>query len=314
MSPLLARAVPLLNKLIPSSLAVKGLSKINPKLATFVTDSLAAGYTADNVLDYLRNRLTSSGEQMEKQRLEGASSLTPQERNILHKRNQEAGAGKLAATAIGLGTGLSGLARDEEQDQSMQTQGAQSPQMLQRQQPPAFSQQPPALPQKPQTPSNRNSAEFNALNQPQQSIHPLQAFEMNYPVLAQGLFDTIQQGVGPGEAAKILKNSTALGSQVKQVEKDTGRKFVDYVAELFRGNQQPEQGRQPHPNSARGKQLARQQPQQMNNQEPLAMTQEMYDQHQANYNQQQQRQSQAGPQGGNIDQEIMAALDKILKM
>lgn len=294
MSPLIARAVPFLNKLIPSSLAVKGLSKINPKLATFVTDSLAAGYTADNVLDYLRNRLVSSGEQMEKQRLEGASSLTPQERNILHKRNQEAGAGKLASTAIGLGAGLSGLGGEEEQ--SMQTQGAQSPQMLQRQQPPAFSQQPPALPQQqpqqPQAPSNRNSAEFNAFTQPQQGRHPLQVFEMNYPVLAQGLFDTIQQGVGPEEAANILKKSTALGKQVKQVEKDTGRKFVEYVTELFRGMQQPGQGmqqqspQQMQPNSARGQQAARQSPQAQNNQ----------------------------AQGNGLDQQIMAALDKILKM
>ena len=107
--------------------------------------------------------------------------------------------------------------------------------------------------------------------------NPLQDFETNYPDIAQALANTMKQGQSPDAAAGILKTSSSFGKKVKELEKSVGKNFVDYVLELF-GTQSG----------------SMQQPQQMQQQQP--------------------QQKQGQQQGGNIDQELMAALDKILKM
>ena len=112
------------------------------------------------------------------------------------------------------------------------------------------------------------------------SANPLNDFEMNYPDIAKALSEYINKGQSPDAAAGILKTSSAYGKKISQLEKESGKNFIDYVLELFGGNQQT-QSQQPSP---------MQQPQQ--NQIP-----------------QQMQQSQ-----GNSDQALMAALDKILKM
>lgn len=120
-------------------------------------------------------------------------------------------------------------------------------------------------------------SQFSQAEEPAKKRNPLQDFETNYPELAQGLMNTIQNGQTPQAAAAILKQSTSLGKQVKKLEKEVGKNFIDYVLELF-GPQG--EGMQPQ-----------QQPQ------PIS-----------------QGQQNAPQQGGSIDQDIMAALDKILKM
>lgn len=111
-------------------------------------------------------------------------------------------------------------------------------------------------------------------------IDPLQSFETTYPDIASALARTMQNGQSPDAAAAILKNSSSFAKDIKKLEKETGKNFIDYVLELF-GN--------------RGQQ---QQPQQQMQQQP-----EM----------QQQIQPQ-GQLGGGVDAQLMAALDKILKM
>lgn len=108
--------------------------------------------------------------------------------------------------------------------------------------------------------------------------NPLQDFETNYPDIASALSRTIQNGQSPDAAAAILKNSSSFSRDVKKLEKEVGKNFIDYVLELF-GNQS-------------------QQPQQQVQQEPQ-ISQEMQGQPQ---------------QGGGVDAQLMAALDKILKM
>jgi DNA-binding transcriptional MerR regulator len=93
---------------------------------------------------------------------------------------------------------------------------------------------------------------------PGKQSNPLQDFETNYPELARGLMNTIQQGQPPQAAAAVIKNSSALKKQVAQLEKETGKNFVDYVLELFgpqqqaQGQQQPQQ--QPTPQQPQGQQ------------------------------------------------------------
>lgn len=121
------------------------------------------------------------------------------------------------------------------------------------------------------------------VEEPAKKGNPLQDFETNYPDLAQGLMNTIQNGQSPEAAAGILKTSTALGKQVKKLEKEIGMNFVDYVLQLFG----PQGG---------------------------GMQQQQQPQQQQQMGAQPQQQGQPQAQGGNVDQELMAALDKILKM
>lgn len=107
---------------------------------------------------------------------------------------------------------------------------------------------------------------------------PLKFFETNYPNIAGALARTMQNGQSPEAAAAILKSSTPFSKDIKKIEKESGKNFVDYVLELF-GN--------------RGQETQQQQMQQPEE------------------NQQVQEQPQ---QSGGVDAQLMAALDKILKM
>lgn len=53
---ILGRIAPFLNRMIPADLAIKGLTKINPQLGKFIGGAMAAGYTAENALDIVREK------------------------------------------------------------------------------------------------------------------------------------------------------------------------------------------------------------------------------------------------------------------
>lgn len=114
-------------------------------------------------------------------------------------------------------------------------------------------------------------------------VHPLQEFETNYPEIAQALANTMKQGQSPEVAAGILKTSSVFGKLIKKLEKDIGKNFVDYILELFG----PRTGSMQQPQNI----------QQQNQQEQFQGMPE-----------------QGSTQGAGLDQQIVAALDKILKM
>lgn len=70
-SALLSRIVPLLSNLIPANLAAKGLSKVSPGLSKFFKGLTSTGYTINEGLDYLRNKINP--EQNESQQNETQS-------------------------------------------------------------------------------------------------------------------------------------------------------------------------------------------------------------------------------------------------
>jgi len=109
------------------------------------------------------------------------------------------------------------------------------------------------------------------------SEDPLQDFETNHNDIAQALARIMQNGQSPDAAAAILKSSSAFSKKIKDLEKQKGKNFIDYILEIF-GNRG--QGTQQQP-----------------------MQPEM-----------QQTQQQALQQVSNVDSQLMAALDKILKM
>lgn len=59
-APILAKAAPFLSQYIPENLAIKGLSKISPKLGKFVNDSLKNGFDFNEVKDFIGEQITES--------------------------------------------------------------------------------------------------------------------------------------------------------------------------------------------------------------------------------------------------------------
>jgi hypothetical protein len=102
---------------------------------------------------------------------------------------------------------------------------------------------------------------------------PLKFFQTNYSNLSGALSKIMDNGQPLDAAAAILKNNSLFSKDIKKLEKETGKNFVDYVMELFGGQ---------------GKQM----------QQPETM-------------QQMEGQPQ---QNAGVDAQLMAALDKILKM
>lgn len=59
-APLLSRAAPFLSQYIPENLAVKGLSKISPKLGSFVQQAMKGGYDFNEVKDFIGEQVNES--------------------------------------------------------------------------------------------------------------------------------------------------------------------------------------------------------------------------------------------------------------
>ncbi|CAB4132627.1 hypothetical protein UFOVP256_59 [uncultured Caudovirales phage] len=56
-APILARAAPFLSQYIPEGLAIKGLSKINPKFGAFIKSAIDSGYDFQQVKDFIGEQI-----------------------------------------------------------------------------------------------------------------------------------------------------------------------------------------------------------------------------------------------------------------
>lgn len=134
---MLNRIIPLLSKYVPTALAFKGIQKVSPKLKDFATSSIASGYTADQVIGYLRSRV--SGERNEEfgQRPEEQASKAQVENSKQLPNALQTGAALGGAALGGLGgaaiSGLSNLSGQE--NQSLQPDEIQQMPQQQRQLP-----------------------------------------------------------------------------------------------------------------------------------------------------------------------------------
>lgn len=54
------RVLPLLSKLIPPALAVKGLSKLDPRFGKFIQGSIDLGHTQEETLDFIRDKVENT--------------------------------------------------------------------------------------------------------------------------------------------------------------------------------------------------------------------------------------------------------------
>jgi len=62
-APILARAAPFLSQYIPENLAIKGLSKINPKFGKFVKNAMDEGFDFKEVKDFIGGKIKESQEE-----------------------------------------------------------------------------------------------------------------------------------------------------------------------------------------------------------------------------------------------------------
>jgi hypothetical protein len=137
---MITKVLPFLNKLIPSGLAFKGLSKVNPKIGKYLSAVTAAGYSADEALGYLREQFQGEEPQQglrpDEQAANARVSQGSQIPRALGKAAQiGAGAAGIGAVGTALPQVLSGLFGGKEQQaptpenqQAQQQQQAQQPQ------------------------------------------------------------------------------------------------------------------------------------------------------------------------------------------
>lgn len=139
------KVIPFLNKAIPLGLALKGIKKADSRIGSFLEGAIASGYGADQVIDYLRDKVANPAVQDKRaqiQQLEQQGIARPDERALGQSLRQDRIPGdllqegaKLGASALG-GLGAAGLIGRGEQRGDVQ--------VLPPELPPAPDQPPPA--------------------------------------------------------------------------------------------------------------------------------------------------------------------------
>jgi hypothetical protein len=241
---MITKILPFLNDLIPTALAFKGLSKLNPKIGKYLSAATAAGYGAKEALGYLKEQL--GGEEQEQ-------GLRPDEQ-AANARVSQGGQIPRAigkAAQIGAGAAGAGLAATALPEVIGGLFGGQ-----QEQAPSPENQQPSQQPQS------------------QQEQNPIAKYS---PELLQFIEQHIQSGRSPLEAGALARlPGNKFDRVIAKIEKDSGMKFSEILEKIYggkKGSQQP-QGQ----------------------------------------SQQQGQQPQQAQQKANVDQALLAAFDKILKM
>lgn len=120
------KILPLLSRYIPLNIAAKGLEKVDGRFGRFLQSSLAAGYTLDSAIDYLRDQFTSPSNLAEENRLSTGmqqGTLRPDERAAFSEQQREKQPMNVISNLAKLGgTGAAGLI-----SQVMPSQDSQQP-------------------------------------------------------------------------------------------------------------------------------------------------------------------------------------------
>lgn len=194
-----------LSPYIPIGLAMKGLEKISPKMKSFFGGSLAAGYTANEAMDYLRKEFSSQGQKETRSIDENArpDELAAKAR-LSHEEQPSRIAQSVGAAGLGALGGVGAAAL------TGATQAANQ-----------ISDQPEAK---------------------QASQHPggfLEFIKQN-PELGSYLDSLMQKGADPIQAATQAKQHRKFRPLVESIEKKMGQSFEDLLAQLFQGTQSPQ--------------------------------------------------------------------------
>lgn len=248
------RIIPLLNRVVPTALAFKGLQKLDPRIGRFFTQAQEKGFGQDDIMEFMRNEFEGGGKHDQRLRPDERSS----QQQISHSQSQGKTLGNVARTgasiagAAGLGAlgslGLDALSsmiggNEGEQEQSNQTDDQRS--LL-------------AGP-------NSNPTQEDAI----------QDFIQQFPEIGNAVLRYIQGGHPPEVAAQQIKQTNTHKQKIQELEQKSGIDFVDLITRLF-GSPKQQGGSRPS--------------------QPVA------------------QQNQGQQQGGDIQNQIKAAINKIMQM
>jgi cytoskeletal protein RodZ len=217
-----------LSPYIPVGLAMKGLEKVSPKMKSFFGGALAAGYTANEAMDFLRNEFSSPGNREIKGKDESArpDELAAKAR-LSHEEMPSRLAQGVAATGLGAigGAGaaaLTGLDQIENQPANASQQPATA----------QISAQPPQQAQlaaQPQAASTQS--------QPPQGVpSAFMEFIKKHPELGNFITKEIQGGLSPIDAALTAKGEKKLKYIIDDIESFIGQPLENIIAQLFNMN------------------------------------------------------------------------------
>jgi hypothetical protein len=206
---LIQQILPFLNKVLPTSIALKGLSKVDPRFERFFTQSAAAGFSTNAALDFLRSKFESSGEQEYKQTLKSRIEqgiARPDERASFEKIRQSQVPLNLAQKGISLATGLAaGIPGLQPQESDKET--AAELQASQKQAAPT-------------QPEQRGSVGVNE-------------FAKRHPMLAKFVKTKLDQGLDLLDAAGEARANKKLRKEVDEVERTTQQPLENVLSYLF---------------------------------------------------------------------------------
>ncbi len=209
---LAGRVLPLLSKYIPVPTAIKGLTKISPKIGQFIVDATAYGYGADKILDYLRNEIDGGAFKEEKERVQsGDPSLRPDEAAAGEQIRQREAPSKMIQKGIGLATGIvGGLGALGEQDEGIDNE---QPQASSRSVPQVASIQEEQM-------------------EPQQSKQiPVGVLEAISPNLKKFVEDRLSAGSDLNKIASLAKSH--FFDEINQIQNESGMAFRDFLESLY---------------------------------------------------------------------------------
>lgn len=209
---MITKVFPFLNKLIPSSLAFKGLSKINPKIGKYLSAVTAAGYSADEALSYLREQLGGQ---------EPDQSLRPDEQAANSRVNQSKQIPQALGKAAQIGAGAAGygLAASALPEVIGGLFGGQEGHQQQGQ------------------------AEPEGQQQAQQQQNPIAQYS---PELLAFIEQHIQSGRSPLEAGALARlPGNKFDRIIAKIEQDSGKKFSDILEMIYGGRKGSQQQSQP---------------------------------------------------------------------
>lgn len=260
---IVSKILPFLNNLIPSALAMKGLSKIDPRFEKFFTNSLAAGFGTDQAISFLRNKFSGGGPSTdsfmnETQERVGQGIARPDEaaalQDVQASQRLPNALQKGVSLATGLGAGLAGNEDEPVVEDSPRKPdidipadfgpnsnfpGAKTITKYGKEHPVKFGNKLPVLNQRESATAERAPLknvppQQAAQSAPQQSnLSAFQRFIKQYPDLGKALDKRIGKGMGIREAASDVKQSKLYKPVTKKIESDLGQPFEDLLEQLI---------------------------------------------------------------------------------
>lgn len=215
----------ILNKTLPIGIALKSISKINPRLQSFIKGSLAAGYGGNEILSYLKNQISSPQEAL------GRTPRPDEEaiQNINAKSEMPLNLAKGAATA-GLALGGGALASALPAAAGALAGGGGEEEKV--------SETVTEKPMKAKEPTLKEKIVEDV-----KYMTPSDTFIRKHPELGRFLDSLIKQGASPVEAAAQAKRSKKWSPLVSSIEESMGQPFEELIGRLFQPSGQINQGK-----------------------------------------------------------------------